>query len=311
MSFNKTKIADIAKDLQTDELKLKIYRQIEKFVYKYHNRYFPHFKGDVKDLIVDIFTEFCRPKKHRNGETFSELDRVDPSAVGGGNWTGDDEKAIATYVQRYVVARLIDKERNSVKITRDEEGNITSKVRETRASENYDEDKGGLTLDRAVQGGKRSSGDPDAMAGAYEENINYRFYDLMDNPQAIKNARKALVNNPKQLKYIKSLLKHYDDKLDPEVKEFIVKLIGEEEEASVEVESTSEVQQEISNFLGEGVKISNYKLQNRPAVKMTFSDKDAMEAAKDKKSQVIEQMDKDGYEFYKSHGSNWYFFKKL
>ncbi len=296
MNRKKLKIKDVAKELQTSDFKMMIYRQIEKFVYKNQKHYYPHFKGELHDLIVDLFTKFCEPKKHRNGETFSELDRVDPGKVGGGKWTGDNEKAIATYVQRYVIARLIDLERTDKK--------------EVSISENYDEKNPGLTVDRAARGGKNPTGGEEDGPGAYEENINYQFYDLMDNPQAIKNARKFLVENPAQVKRIRSLAKHYDDKLDPEVKEFITKLLGEEEEQEKVSSNITEVQKDIEGLLGEGVKVSRYFLQKKPAVKVVFSDKDAMKAAEDKKDSVISLMSNEGYEFYKAHGANWYFFKK-
>lgn len=292
--MNLRRIGDIAKELQTDDLKLKIYRQIEGFVHKYHTHYFPHFKGELNDLVADIFEEFCRPKKHRNGETFSELDRLDISKVGGGNWTGSDDKAIATYTKRYVIARLIDKER--------------SDKREVNADENYDEKRGRLTLDRAARGGKNTNGmDVDSgNEGAYVANINTTFYDLMEDPVALKKAKRTLLNDPDKVKRIQYLAKHYHDKLDPDVINFIDNLVGLPEEPLVAPKE--EIKTDLKGVLGSNVEVVSYKLQNRPALKVKFPDKEAQLAAKDKQEQVINSMKEDGYEFYKAQGPNWYFF---
>ena len=34
-----------------------------------------------------------------------------------------------------------------------------------------------------------------------------------------------------------------------------------------------------------------------------------MKLAEDKKADVVASMEEEGYEFYKAHGSNWYFFQ--
>lgn len=278
------RIQDIAQSQQTEELKRVIYDQIEKFVFKYHRRYYPHFKGEIRDLAADIYEMFVRPKKHRDGTVFSELDRVDPDKVGGGEWTGDFNKALATYTQRYTIMRLIDMER--------------SDKREVRVSEDYDEENGGPTVDRIV---KRNNPENETE-GAYKESKGFSFFELMDNPQAIKNAKKFLVNNPDQVSNIRRLQKHYADKLSPEVNDFINTILGEDEDPN-----STGIAAQVESVLGESAKVSKYKLQGLPAVKISFPSKEDMNEAEPLRSEVESILSEDGYKPYKVQGSNWYY----
>lgn len=291
--MNIKKIADVAEAQQTDELKLLIYRQIQQFVYKYQPRYYPSYSGDINDLALNIFEEFCRKKKHRNGEVFSELDRMDPSVVGNGQWTGDERKAIATYTQRFVTHSLIDAARLD--------------KHEVTASENYDERHAGLTLDRAVSGQrKQSAGDDGMVGGAYVENINNTFYDLMENEVALANAEKAMKVNPDKAKYILRLVKHYGDRLDPEVKEFAEKLASKY--APVEQKKSKAMpkfDEEAVKALT-GANIVKQPLQNRPALKLEFATRDELNAVDlDKLNSLL-----DPFEFYTKRGNNLYYFVK-
>lgn len=129
MRFRRIKIVDLDKSKQTDEIKKEVYDLIKQFVYKNQKRYYPHFQGEIDDIVYNLFAEFLEQKTHRNGEVFSELDRFDPGKIGG------DAKynKLATYVKTFVVKSLIDAERTD--------------KRETKYTEKYDEETGDLSLD--------------------------------------------------------------------------------------------------------------------------------------------------------------------
>lgn len=315
-------VSDVSKEQQTDELKILLMKQIKQFVFKYQKRYYPQFDGDLNGLAADIFADFLKPKKHRNGEVFSELDRIDPAKVGNGKWTGSVEKAMATYTQRFVMHSLID-------YARGDKG-------EVRADENYDEASRRATLDRLKNGKGNRNIDGEEVGGAYQEDINYKFYDLMDNPIAISNAKRMMIAEPSQVGYILYLLKHYVDKLEPEVKKFIVQMIEAvylklPEEAQVAnekklraaasvlddelkehllslVPDPSEDDEDIdTSILPPNCIVENYKLQGKQALKLTpnpkeYDDKDVLEG-------VIGGLKKKGYTYYRSYRGNWYFFK--
>lgn len=282
------KINDVDEKQQTDKLKMLIYHQIEKFVLKYQPRYYPAYQGNIEDLIMDTFEEFLRKKKHRNGRVFSELDRLDPSVVGQGHWTADEAKAIATYTQRFVTHTLIDRARTD--------------KHEVKVSENYDENYGGLTLDRAAQGGaSRSRGDDGMVGGAFVENINYKYSDLMTNPIALKKAKEELLRNPKQVKYIQSLVKHYGDRLAPDVLEFIEKFVGLEDELPEEEKPDLSEIEKLT-----GGKASFYSLQKKPALKIEFSSKDELRNLDKEKLDTLAK----GYTYYTTKGNKMYYFKE-
>lgn len=295
----------------SEEFKLLVHKQIKQFVYKYQRRYYPHFTGEIDDLVSDIFTEFCQKKKHRNGETFSELDRVDVSKVGNGFWTGSEEKALATYTQRFVMHTLIDYERKD--------------KQEVSATENYEEGSGKATLDRLARVRGNRNIDGEDVGGAYQENINYKFYDLMDNPIALKRAKQGLINNPEQIGYILYLLKHYIDKLDADVVKFIVKMVEDvylrtPEEAQIANEKKlknaasvlpTNLAEELLSLVPEepeqetlelgNAKFHIYKLQGRAAAKVEPNGEDTNE--------IINYMTDHDYSLYRNFRGLLYFFK--
>lgn len=318
----KRKIKDMKAEEQTEEMLMEVYKQIKQFVYKYQPRYYKQYQGDVNDLVADIFADFCKPKKHRNGEVFSELDRVDVSKVGNGEWKGSAEKALATYTQRFVMHSLID-------YSRSDKGEI-------HAAENYDENTGKPTLDRLKNGRGNRNIDGDDVGGAYQEDINYKFYDLMDNPQALKNAKRMLINNPEQIGYILYLLKHYADKLEPDVKKFIVNMVEsvylkvpedpsldrrlkaaakampddlkEHLESLLPEESELNSKDEVSfdGAVPKGSTVVKQKLQGKPGIRVTppyeaFANIEELDRTK-------AELEKLGYKYYRSFKGNWYFF---
>lgn len=287
MNLSKLKILDVAKELQTDAFHKKVFNQIEQFVLKYQKRFYPHFKGALYDLAMDLYMEFFAIKKHRNQEEYSEADRLDISKVGGGEWSGTDDKAMATYIRTFVWHRLIDKER-----THKEELN---------AAENRDED-GGATLDYLAN----KSG----VSGAED----YNFFALMDDPEAVNIAIEKLKKNPEQLKKIARLYKHYNDKLPEDIKQFIENLIGSVRVLPKEVN-------EVKELLQPYAEVKEHKLQGEPAIKIIFKDSDALkefdrelsieedsvyESLRDKVNSLLELV---GYDFYKNSGLTVYFKK--
>jgi len=95
------------------------------FVWKYHTRYYPHFKGDLDDLISDFFLEFLTPKSRVSGKEQSLLDKFDPKVT-----------TLPYLVKVSVIRKLIDRERTDKK--------------ELNYTEKYDETTGDLSLDFLV-----------------------------------------------------------------------------------------------------------------------------------------------------------------
>lgn len=313
-----SRIVDATKK-EEEAYKLKIYEMINKFVLKYHEHFYPHYKGDVYDLTLDIFTNYCAPKKHRNGEVFSELDRFDASKVGGGNWTGTEDQALATYVQRYVKNRLIDMERTD--------------HQEVNATETFDPNNPSLTLDRAARGGRKSSEESEdgivgSSSGAFtandpsvvglsgqsasnlagvlslldDEDNWYRARDIFDEMSDEDKAHVARMYklyrskesdlHPKIIEFMDDLLKNYD---------------GASKTKSTPTQKATSAKSNDTLASAPNATIVNYKLQGRPAVKVVFADKAAREAADF--SAIVSEMESRGCELYKPVGAAIYFFK--
>lgn len=115
------KIADLAKEEQTDKLKERLYKLVQQFVYKYWRSKYPRYKGDVEDLVTDFYIQFLTPKA-RNGEKQSLLDKYNPK-------TTSLEYLVKVAVQRM----LIDRARTD--------------KNEMNYAEKYDEETGDLSLD--------------------------------------------------------------------------------------------------------------------------------------------------------------------
>lgn len=117
-----SRVCDMAKEDQTDQVKEELYKLTQQFVYKYWRKYYPAYKGDVEDLVSDMYLEFLTPKSRIKGKEESLLDKFDPSIT------------TLPYVVKVAVQRmLIDKSRK-------DKG-------EKNYAEDYDEETGRLTLD--------------------------------------------------------------------------------------------------------------------------------------------------------------------
>lgn len=117
-----SRVQDLSKEDQTDELKYDVYKMIIPFVRKYQPIYYPSFKGSLEDLASDFFVKFMTPKSRVLGNEESLLDKFDPKIT-----------SLTYLVKTAVVRALIDK-------AREDKG-------ELNYSESYDEETGDLTLD--------------------------------------------------------------------------------------------------------------------------------------------------------------------
>lgn len=115
------KVSDVAKEEQTDALKEELYKLVQQFVWKYWRVYYPQYKGETHDLIVDFFEQFLT-EKGRGEEKENLLDKYDPSMT-----------SLPYLVKTSVIRMLIDRSR-------------TDKG-EVNYSEQYDEETGELSLD--------------------------------------------------------------------------------------------------------------------------------------------------------------------
>lgn len=116
-----SRIQDLAEDEQTDALKEELYKLVQQFVWKYWRQYYPAFKGETTDLIIDFYENFLT-KKGRGEKKESLLDKYDTSIT-----------SLPYLVKTSVIRMLIDRSR--------------SDKHEVNYSEQYDEETGDLSLD--------------------------------------------------------------------------------------------------------------------------------------------------------------------
>lgn len=285
--MNFQKVLDVAKDKQSEEFKREIYEDIQSFVRKYHTRYYPHYKGELSDLVVDFYADFTHPKKHRNGEVYSEMDRFEYNKLGGDNWTGDDSKRLAAYIQRFVWHRLIDRERTD--------------KQEINYSETYNEETGDLSLDYLAK-----------LIDEQDDSIE----DLVFTPKLVAQAKEAYVNMPNHKK--KEFLQLYEslkNALPDNMSKLFTEVVGEDTSADIKSAPKSkavssevtEIIPDIKSALG-NVQVDSYKLKGIGAVRILFEDKGDAKS-KDRKD-VDSILGNLGYEFYRAVGNAWYYLKK-
>lgn len=119
------RIVDLTKDQQTDKVKTELFNLVQQFVWKYHTRYYPHFKGELDDLIYDIYIQLMTPKSREDGKEESLLDKFNPETT-----------SLPNVVKTSVIRMMIDRER--------------SDKQEMNYSEKYNEETGDLSLDWLV-----------------------------------------------------------------------------------------------------------------------------------------------------------------
>jgi len=281
------KILDVARDKQSEEFKKEIFDDIQSFVYKYHARYYPHYKGELIDLVADIYADFVHPKKHRNGEVYSEMDRFDYSKIGGENWTADDSKRLAAYIQRFVWHRLIDRERTD--------------KQETTYSETYNEETGELSLDYLA----KLVDEPDSSI----ENLEFT-------PKLIAQAKESYASMPNDKK--KEFLKLYESlkgNLPENMESLFKEVVGEDTASSIKSAPKSKAaSSEVTNLIPEikeavgNVQVDSYKLKGVNAVRIIFPSKE--EAVSTDRTSVDSILSAIDYEYYRTSGAAWYYLKK-
>lgn len=277
MRFRRIKIVDLDKSKQTDEIKKEVYDLIKQFVYKNQKRYYPHFQGEIDDIVYNLFTEFLEQKTHRNGEVFSELDRFDPSKIGG------DVKynKLATYVKTFVVKSLIDAERTD--------------KRETRYTEKYNEETGDLSLDFLIN----KVAEKDTQVDEIEfSDKDYRL--AKEKFEALpKSAKNKFISSYKESR--SALSKNFVDLFDT--------LVEVEEPKNTIKEPT--ILDTIKGFAPEGVTVNLQNIKLGEAVRFQMPDKTPVNEFLDKETldTLTTNMQSLEYKPYVIRGNSLYFIK--
>lgn len=258
------------------------YKYILDYVRKYHNRYYPSMPdGSIEDVAHDIYLKFVTPYKHRDGQTYSEVDRIDLNklATGDENWKGGNLTKYLAYLKMYTLHRMIEKEKYA-------QSHKTQLVAET--SSNDDDDKRqGPTLDKLSQQAKQ---------------LESAAIDLVSDPDAVLQATRALANNPSRISYIERLIKHYGDRLDPRLVGVLNDMIRKAKKNNA-LNSTSDLHNIEMTFrkVCDPAKISTQKFRGQSNVpRLEFDDAEEAKDACRGANQVAftEQLHKAGFTDY-------------
>ena len=277
--MNLNKIKDVSAEQQTEAFKMEIFEDIRLFVLKYQRRYYPAYKGDLDDLIVDYYTEFTRPKKHRNGEVFSEMDRFQYEKLGGENWTADNSKKLAAYIQRFVMGRLIDSARK-------DKG-------EKNYSERYNEETGELSVDFLAK-----------LAAERDPQLE----DIEITPELILIARDAYDEMPADKK--REFLEIYEDEntdIPENLKKFFKDIVGSDTlESFMNNSSTGPMADKIQEVLGVPVHTERIRIQKVWGLKISFNSVEEARENYDRRDEVVDALDGKYNNFYTKRGNAWY-----
>ena len=277
--MNLNKIKDVSAEQQTEAFKMEIFEDIRLFVLKYQRRYYPAYKGDLDDLIVDYYTEFTRPKKHRNGEVFSEMDRFQYEKLGGENWTADNSKKLAAYIQRFVMGRLIDSARK-------DKG-------EKNYSERYKEETGELSVDFLAK-----------LAAERDPQLE----DIEITPELILIARDAYDEMPADKK--REFLEIYEDEntdIPENLKKFFKDIVGSDTlESFMNNSSTGPMADKIQEVLGVPVHTERIRIQKVWGLKISFNSVEEARENYDRRDEVVDALDGKYNNFYTKRGNAWY-----
>lgn len=287
------RVFDVSREDQTDELKLKVYNLVRNFVYKYHTHYYPHFKGEVDDLVGDIYVELLTPKSRVKGQEASLLDKYDPKSMPSS--FSSEDAYLANVVKTSVIRKLIDMER--------------SDKQEVPVQNNYDEKTGEATLDYLFQ--KFSNPDSDEPI----EEIEFT-------PNQILEMRDLYDEMPARSK--KAFLEYYEDNkedLAPNFKRLFEDLVGEDtsksfkydKEKSVHTSSKDEVDfapevKELDPSLA-NTHVELHTSRKGDAVRIIFQSKDDMTKASEVKDKLDELMKGKGWTPYTQRSNIWYYLK--
>ena len=281
------KISDLDKSKQTEKLKLKLYDLIRQFVLKYHTRYYPHYKGDVEDLIQTIFVEVMTPKSRVKGQEENLLDKYDPSKMPK-NFSSEDDY-FANLVKTATVNKLIDMERKD--------------KREKLVSNTYNEETGETTLDWLFN--KLNKND--------EELSEIEF-----TPETILELRDLYDEMPARSK--KKFLNYYfenKDDLYPNFVQLFEDLIGEDTPENFKkgesVHKSNKSESEQATAIKESVKglenvhIEEHKTSKGDTFRIIFENKEDMSTVD--ADTLNAKMKEMGYSPYTKRANIWYFIK--
>lgn len=307
MDLKKQKIADLKKEQQSDEIKVEVLNMIKQFLFKYR-RYHPSYKGTFSELAFQLYTDFLAPKKHRNGEVYSELDRFEPGEMGGEDWKGEVgetlKKKLAAYVQRFVVHRLIDLERKDKgEATYDENFDVAGTVPlDLIASDVPDEDDNWAVLSGLISKG---------------QGLN----DIVFTEEQ-KNKAKEVYNNMSLEQKIEFLKTYEQVKNKPQtpqnLKDFFAEVVGNDtyrgmarqrstpkqiKQASSDIDG---IREDLITSTG-AERVDAYKLQGKDAVRILFSEPATHEGYES----VDEALKELGYDFYTARPKAWYYIKGI
>ena len=279
--MNFRRISDVSTEQQTEAFKKEIFEDIRLFVLKYQKHYYPAYKGELDDLIVDYYTEFTRPKKHRNGETFSEMDRFEYEKLGGENWTADDSKKLAAYIQRFVMGRLIDSARK-------DKG-------EKNYSERYNEETGELSVDFLAK-----------LAAERDPQIE----EIEVTPEMILEARDRYdeMDDKKKQEFLE-LYHEIKNTISPNLRPLFKDIVGEDTAESFKKSGkpTGPFADKLFEVLQVPIHTEKYKLQGSSALKIEFESGQDAKDLLDYKNLVQDILAKEGYNWYTQKGKYWYF----
>lgn len=277
--MNLKKIQDVSAEQQTEAFKMEIFEDIRLFVLKYQRRYYPAYKGELDDLVVDYYTEFTRPKKHRNGEVFSEMDRFQYEKLGGENWTADNSKKLAAYIQRFVMGRLIDSARK-------DKG-------EKNYSERYNEETGELSVDFLAK-----------LAAERDPQLE----DIEITPELILVARDAYDEMPADKK--REFLEIYEDEntdIPENLKKFFKDIVGSDTlESFMSNSSTGPMADKIQEVLGVPVHTERIRIQKVWGLKISFNSVEEARENYDRRDEVVAALGGKYNNFYTKRGNAWY-----
>ena len=281
-----SKISDVSKELQTDEMKMRLYNLVRQFVYKHQKHYYPHYTGDVEDLVHTIFVELMTPKSRIKGQEKSLLDRYDPDSMPAGFTSEKDY--FANVVKSSTIRKLIDMER--------------SDKREKTVSNNYDEKTGETTLDWLFN--KLNKPDEDLSEVEFTPDTIFQLRDLYDEmPSRSKK------------KFLEYFYENQED-LYPNFKNLFLDLIGEDtpenfkkgENVHKSKKEESAFASDIKNIEGlSETHIEEHRTSQGDAIRIIFPDRNSMTTVD--VDALKEKMNSLGYPNSKIRSNIWYFTK--
>lgn len=268
------KIADLKKEEQTDKIKTELYNLVRQFVYKYHTRYYPHYKGDLDDLVSEYYTQFLTPKSRIKGNEESLLDKFNPEIT-----------SLPYLVKQSVIRKLIDGERTD--------------KREKNYTEKYDEETGDLSLDFLVN----QIAKPDTQI----EDIEFTDKDV----RRLKEKYNSLPQSAKDkfnkiyLESREALSKNFIDLFDNVVEK-------KDKPKNAEVSKIDSLLNTVKEFVPEGVSVNRQVVSAGETIRLQTPNKEPVKEffSKEEINSLIEKFADLEYKPYVIRGNSIYFIKR-